>query len=62
MTDMERAAERLEQAVAKLEAAARRSGERKPVAKASSAASDAAAMVAERLDDAILRLDRLLEE
>ena len=62
MSEMEHAAERLEQAVAKLEAAARRSSERKPAAKAASAGADTVALVAERLDDAIARLDRLLEE
>ena len=59
---MEHAAERLEQAVAKLEAAARRNSERKPAVKAASSGNDTAALVAERLDDAIARLDRLLEE
>ena len=61
MSDIEQAAARLEQAVAKLEAAARR-GERKPAAKSNSAAEETVALVAERLDETILRLDRLLEE
>lgn len=61
MTELEQAAQRLEQAVARLEAASRRSGERKPAAKPGAAPNDTAAMVAMRLDDAILRLDRLLE-
>lgn len=61
MSELEQAAQRLEQAVAKLEAAARRGGDRKPAAKPG-AAADTAALVAARLDEAILRLDRLLEE
>jgi hypothetical protein len=62
MSEMDQAAERLERAVAKLEAAARRNSDRKSAAKAGGPASDTTAIVAERLDEAILRLDRLLEE
>lgn len=61
MSDLAQAAHRLEQAVARLEAACHRSLERKPAARPAAAANDTAAMVAMRLDDAILRLDRLLE-
>lgn len=61
MTELEEAAQRLEQAVARLEAASRRGGDRKPTAKPNTVPGDAAATVAARLDDAILRIDRLLE-
>ena len=61
MSNLAEAAQRLEQAVARLEAATRRSGERKPSAKAGPAAGESAAMIAMRLDEAILRIDRLLE-
>jgi len=61
MSELAEAAQRLEQAVARLEAASRRSGERKPPAKPSPALNETAAMVAMRLDEAILRIDRLLE-
>jgi hypothetical protein len=62
MSDLAQAAHRLEQAVARLEAACHRSLERKPAAaKPAMAANETAAMVAMRLDEAILRLDRLLE-
>ena len=61
MTELEQAAQRLEQAVTRLEAASRRVGDRKAPAKASAVSADAAISVAARLDDAILRIDRLLE-
>jgi hypothetical protein len=61
MTELEEAAQRLEQAVARLEAASRRGGDRKPASRPNPASGDAAATVAARLDDAILRIDRLLE-
>ena len=62
MTDLEEAAQRLEEAVARLEtAAARRAGERKAGAKGTVSAAETAALVATRLDAAILRLDQLLE-
>ncbi len=61
MNELEQAAHRLEQAVARLEAASRRSSERKPAAKPGAAPNETASLVAARLDDAILRLDRLLE-
>jgi CAP N-terminal conserved motif len=61
MNELEQAAQRLEQAVTRLEAASRRSGDRKPGAKPGAASNDTAATVAVRLDEAILRLDRLLE-
>jgi hypothetical protein len=58
---MKQAAQRLDQAVAKLEAASRRLGDGKRGAKAKPGSSDDAALVAARLDEAILRIDRLLE-
>ena len=62
MKELEEAARRLEEAVARLEtAAARRMSERKPPAKGNGGSAETAALVAARLDDAILRLDRLLE-
>ena len=60
MTELEEAAQRLEQAVARLEAASRRVGDRKP-AKPNASPGEMTATVAARLDDAILRIDRLLE-
>jgi len=62
MSELEQAAERLERAVAKLEAASRRVGDHRQGAKPETATAETAAMVAIRLDEAILRLDRLLEE
>ena len=61
MSDLEEAAQRLEEAVARLETAARKGGERKPGAKASADANDTIALVAARLDETISRIDRLLE-
>lgn len=61
MNELEEAAQRLEQAVARLETAARRNSDRKASAKSSVGAAETVAIVAARLDDAILRLDRLLE-
>jgi hypothetical protein len=61
MNDLEEAAQRLEEAVARLETAARRNSDRKPSAKSNAGTAETVAIVAARLDDAILRLDRLLE-
>ncbi len=61
MSGMKQAAQRLDQAVAKLEAASRRLGGGKPGAKSKPAGNDNTALVAARLDEAILRIDRLLE-
>ena len=61
MNELEEAAQRLEEAVARLETVARRSGERKPAAKTGTGANETVTLVAARLDQAILRLDRLLE-
>jgi len=61
MNELEEAAQRLEQAVARLETAARRNSDRRASAKTGASATDTVAIVAARLDDAILRLDRLLE-
>jgi len=59
MNDMERAAERLEQAVAKLEAAARRSGERKPMlANAIAATQHAGGAVLEVTGEILEKLSR----
>jgi hypothetical protein len=61
MTELEQAAQRLEQAISRLEVASRRVGDRKPPPRTSALPTDTAATVAARLDDAILRIDRLLE-
>ena len=61
MSDLEASTQRLEEAVARLETAARRSVERKPATKVGAGANETVALVAARLDQAILRLDRLLE-
>jgi len=61
MSDLEEAAQRLEEAVARLETASRRGGERKPGAKAAAEPNDTVALVAARLDETISRIDRLLE-
>lgn len=61
MSDLDQALQHLTKAVARLEAAAR--GSERPVANADvdAASTEAAAIVAARLDDAIARLDHLLE-
>jgi len=61
MSELDQAAQRLEQAIARLEAVASRGGERRASAKSSPPSSDTVATVAARLDDAIIRIDRLLE-
>jgi outer membrane murein-binding lipoprotein Lpp len=61
MNELEQATRRLEQAVARLETASRQTVEHKPAAKSTGATAETAAMVAIRLDEAIQRLDRLLE-
>lgn len=62
MSELEEATRRLEEAVARLETVAvRRTSERKPSSKSNAGPAETAAIVAARLDDAILRLDRLLE-
>lgn len=61
MNDMDDAARKLDLAVQRLEAASKRV-EVKPAGKAAAAQADTTAMVAARLEEAILRIDRLLEE
>ena len=59
MSEMEAAAARLERAVARLEAATKRLAEAKP---ADQGEAEATSMVAARLEEAIQRIDQLLEE
>ena len=61
MGNVDDAAKRLEQAVTRLETASRQVGDGKATAKSSPALADATAAVAARLEEAILRIDRLLE-
>lgn len=61
MNDMDDAARKLDLAVQRLEAASKRV-EAKPAGKAGAAQADTTALVAARLEEAILRIDRLLEE
>jgi hypothetical protein len=62
MSELDEAARKLDMAVQRLEAASKRT-EAKPAAKTgSSALADTTATVAARLEEAILRIDRLLEE
>ena len=63
MSKLEQATRRLEQAVTRLESATRRDdGKVVPPARGKhAAAGDTATLVAARLDDAIARLDRLLD-
>ncbi|HEV8015464.1 MAG TPA: hypothetical protein VGP48_08005 [Stellaceae bacterium] len=63
MSELDEAARKLDQAVERLEAASKRVGDGKPAGKAGSASlADTTASVAARLEEAILRIDRLLEE
>jgi hypothetical protein len=64
MGDMDQAAQRLEQAVARLEAASKRAADVKMTAAPSDNAAlvDATTLVAARLEQAISRIDRLLED
>jgi hypothetical protein len=64
MTELDDAARKLDLAVQRLEAAARRMADAKPARDkgAAPAQADVTAMVAARLEEAILRIDRLLEE
>ncbi len=63
MSDLDEAARKLDMAVQRLEAASKRSAEAKPAAKGGSTLlADTTATVAARLEEAILRIDRLLEE
>ncbi len=62
MGEMDQAAQRLEQAVARLEAASKRAATEKTAPPSdNSALVDATALVAARLEQAISRIDRLLE-
>jgi hypothetical protein len=62
MSDMDDATKRLDQAVQRLEAASKRLGEVKPGSKNATAVAETTAAVAAKLEEAILRIDRLLEE
>jgi hypothetical protein len=62
MNNVDEAAKRLEQAVARLETASRRVGDGKAAGKAGAGLADVTATVAARLEEAILRIDRLLED
>jgi hypothetical protein len=62
MSDLDEAARRLDQAVQRLETASKKVGEIKPGAKNAAAAAETTATVAAKLEEAILRIDRLLEE
>lgn len=61
MSRLEQATRRLEQAVTRLESAARRGDGKAYPAPMKGRSGDTATLVAARLDDAIARLDRLLE-
>jgi hypothetical protein len=62
MSELDEAARKLDMAVQRLEAPSKRT-EAKPAAKTgSSVLADTTATVAARLEEAILRIDRLLEE
>jgi hypothetical protein len=62
MSELDDAARKLDQAVQRLEAASKRVGEVKPGAKNAAAVVETTAAVAAKLEEAILRIDRLLEE
>lgn len=63
MSDLDEAARKLDLAVQRLEAASKRTAETKSAAPAGGAAlAETTANVAARLEEAILRIDRLLEE
>jgi hypothetical protein len=62
MSELDDATKRLDRAVQRLEAASKRLGEVKPGGKNAAAVADTTAMVAAKLEEAILRIDRLLEE
>jgi hypothetical protein len=62
MSELDDATKRLDQAVQRLEAASKRLGDVKPGGKNAAAVAEATAMVAAKLEEAILRIDRLLEE
>lgn len=63
MSDLDEAARKLDLAVQHLEAASKRSADAKPAAKpVPPGLAETTALVASRLEEAILRIDRLLEE
>jgi hypothetical protein len=62
MSELDDAARKLDQAVQRLEAVSKRVGGAKPAGKHAAGAADTTAVVAARLEEAILRIDRLLEE
>ncbi|HEY3919131.1 MAG TPA: hypothetical protein VGL83_15165 [Stellaceae bacterium] len=61
MSELDDAARKLDIAVQRLEAASKR-GEVKPAGKGAAVQAEMTATVAARLEEAILRIDRLLEE
>ncbi|HXR85446.1 MAG TPA: hypothetical protein VN728_00670 [Stellaceae bacterium] len=62
MSELDDATKRLDQAVQRLEAASKRLGDVKPGSKNAAVVAETTAMVAAKLEEAILRIDRLLEE
>jgi len=62
MSELDDAAKKLDHAVQRLEAASKRLVEVKPGAKNAASVAEATAAVAAKLEEAILRIDRLLEE
>lgn len=62
MSELDDATQKLDQAVQRLEAASKRLGAVKPGAKNAAAVVETTAAVAAKLEEAILRIDRLLEE
>ncbi|HEY1503868.1 MAG TPA: hypothetical protein VGF92_06190 [Stellaceae bacterium] len=62
MSELDDAARRLDQAVQRLETASKRVGEVKAGGRNPAAVTETTAAVAAKLEEAILRIDRLLEE
>ena len=62
MSELDEAARKLDQAVQRLETASKRVADVKPGAKNAGVSAEATATVAAKLEEAILRIDRLLEE
>lgn len=62
MSELDEAARKLDLAVQRLEAASKRVADTKPAGKGGASLAETTASVAARLEEAILRIDRLLEE
>jgi hypothetical protein len=62
MSELDNATKKLDQAVQRLEAASKRLGDVKPGSKHAASVAETTAAVAAKLEEAILRIDRLLEE